>query len=236
MNIALILAGGKGSRMGNTDQPKQFIDIYGKPLIIHTLECFDRHREIDYIIVACLKEWQEDLKIWIRKYDINKVKWIVDGGESRQESVYNGLKLIEKEIEGEDIIIIHDSARPLVSHRIISENIDAAKSYGAADTVIPTTDTIIRSEDTKIIHSVPKRNELYLGQTPQSFRFSIIKKAHEYSKQNDIKEATDDCQLVLKTGHPVHMVNGDSLNFKITKAEDLLLLKSVIKIGKLEMV
>jgi D-ribitol-5-phosphate cytidylyltransferase len=236
MNVALILAGGKGTRMGIADQPKQFIDIYGKPLIIHTLESFDRHVDIDYIAVSCLEPWKEDLRIWIRKYEINKVKWIVDGGESRQESVYNGINTISEELCDNDVVLVHDSARPLLSHRIISDNIEAAKLYGAADTVIPATDTIIKSVDSEIITDVPKRKELYLGQTPQSFKLSVIKDAHSYSKKHNIMDATDDCQLALKAGYKVHLVKGDNLNFKITTLEDLLLLKSMIKMSKLEMV
>lgn len=233
MNIGIILAGGSGTRMGS-DTPKQFIDIYGKPLIIHTIEAFDINQDIDYIAVICKKEFQEDLKIWIRQYGISKVKWIVDGGDSRQGSVFKGIEALKDFCKGDDILVIHDSARPLISQRIITENIEFTKKYKAVDTVIPSTDTIIKSLNGEEIEEVPKRKELYLGQTPQSFEYALIKKAHEEALNNNIKEATDDCQLVLKLGHKVHLVNGDKLNFKVTTFEDLLILKSVIKLGKLE--
>lgn len=235
MNIALILAGGIGSRMGIVDKPKQFIDIYGKPVIIHTLEAFDNHRDIDYIAIACIKDWIEDLKILIRKYDISKVKWIIDGGDTRQESVTNGIKAMENFCSDDDVIVIHDSVRPLINSRIISENVEKAKVYGAVDTVIPSHDTIIKSIDDKTINNVPKRSELYLGQTPQSFKYSIIREAHKYALEKNIENATDDCQLLLAMQKNVYLVNGDKLNFKITSFEDLTLLKAIVKLGKTAM-
>ncbi|AWZ49469.1 2-C-methyl-D-erythritol 4-phosphate cytidylyltransferase [Clostridiaceae bacterium 14S0207] len=233
MNIAIILAGGSGTRMGS-DIPKQFIDIYGKPLIIHTIEAFDINPNIDYIAVICKNEFKEDLTIWIRKYGISKVRWIVDGGNTRQESVYNGINQLSDFCSNQDIVVIHDAARPLISQRIINENIESAKINKAVDTVIPTTDTIIRSIDGSVIEEVPVRRELYLGQTPQSFEYALIKKAHEEAKKENNLNATDDCQLVLKIGNKVSLVKGDKLNFKVTTFEDLLILKSVIKLGKLE--
>ncbi|MBN1072375.1 2-C-methyl-D-erythritol 4-phosphate cytidylyltransferase [Clostridium botulinum] len=234
MNIGIILAGGIGSRMGLVDRPKQFIDVYGKPILIHTLEAFDMHSQIDAIAVVCLPEWQEDVMIWLRKYEINKVKWLVDAGKTRQESVYNGLKTIRKDVADDDIVVIHDSARPLISNRIISDNIVGAKEYKAVDTVISSADTIIRSLDGDTIENVPVRKELYLGQTPQSFEYKLIVEAHEYAQKNIIADATDDCQLVLKRSIPVRLVQGDKLNFKITTMEDLLLLKAIVKIGNME--
>lgn len=235
MNIAIILAGGSGTRMGS-DIPKQFIDIYGKPLIIHTLESFDINSSIDYMVVVCKEEWKEDLKIWIRQYGINKVKWIVNGGKTRQESIYNALKNIDSECTSESIVLIHDAARPLISQRIIEENVLKAKEFGAVDTVIPTADTIVRSSNGEFIDNVPVRRELYLGQTPQSFKYNLIMKAHKNALNKNKKDATDDCQLVLDLDEKVYFVNGDKLNFKITTFEDLLLLKSVIKLGKLEVI
>jgi D-ribitol-5-phosphate cytidylyltransferase len=234
VNIGIILAGGIGSRMGLVDQPKQFIDVYGRPILVHTLEVFDMHSEIDAIAVVCLPEWQEDVRIWLRRYEVNKVKWLVDAGKTRQESVYNGLKAISKDISDDDIVVIHDSARPLISNRIISDNVAGAKRWKAVDTVIPSADTIIKSLNGEQMDSVPLRKELYLGQTPQSFKYSLIMEAHEHAKDNIIADATDDCQLILRRGTPVQLVQGDKLNFKITTMEDLLLLKAIVKIGNVE--
>lgn len=233
MNIAIILAGGSGTRMGS-DTPKQFIDIYGKPLIIHTLEAFDINKDIDYIMVACKNEWESQLKIWIRKYGIGKVKWIVNGGDTRQKSVENCLNILRNEVLDEDIVLIHDAARPLISQRIINNNIKGALEYSAVDTVIPSSDTIIKSTNGETIEDVPVRKELYLGQTPQSFKFSTIYEAHRNAKEKNIEDSTDDCQLVIKNNNNVYFIPGDKLNFKITTFEDLLQLKAIIKLGKIE--
>lgn len=235
MNIAVILAGGIGSRMGIVDKPKQFIDIYGKPIIVYTLETFDNHPEVDAIAVVCLAEWLDDLRIFLRKYEVKKVKWLVEGGKTRQESVYNAIKTLAEGCTGDDILVIHDAVRPLVSHKIISSNIAAAKEYGAVDTVIPSADTIVRSVDGDMIKEVPKRKELYIGQTPQSFKLSVLRAAHEKAIAEGILNSTDDCQLVLELGAEVHLVYGEKLNFKLTSFDDLLLLKAVIKLGKTEM-
>ncbi|KGK86062.1 IspD/TarI family cytidylyltransferase [Clostridium sp. HMP27] len=231
MNIAIILAGGIGSRMGIKDMPKQFIDVYGKPILVHTLESFDSNMNIDSICIVTLKDYIEEVNILLRKFEINKVKWVIEGGSNRQESTLKGLQAIEKDCKEDDIIVIHDSVRPLISQRIIDDNIKSAKEFGAVDTVIHTSDTIIRSIDNQSIDSVPIRKELFLGQTPQSFKFSIIKEAHECAIKNKIEDATDDCQLVLKMNKKIQLVLGEKLNFKITSFDDLAMLKALIKIG-----
>ena len=183
-----------------------------------------------------LDEWMDDLIILLRRYEINKVKWLIKGGSTRQESVYNAIMTISEDANSDDVLIIHDSVRPLVSHKIISNNISSAKKFGATDTVIPSADTIIKSLDGLQIHEVPDRSELYIGQTPQSFKFELIKRAHEVAIERNKLNATDDCQLVLDIGEEVKLVMGDKLNFKITSFDDLLLLKAIIKLGKTEMV
>lgn len=233
MNIALILAAGSGTRMGNTNKPKQFLSIYNKPLIVHTIEAFEMHDDIDMILIVTNDTYIDDVKIWCKQYDLTKVQYIVAGGSSRQESVYNGLKKLEKiGISDEDIILIHDAARPLISQTIITDNIEACKKYQAVDTVIPSSDTIIRSVDKETICEIQKRSEQYQGQTPQSFTFKVINDAHEYAKSINNTETTDDCRLVLNMGKDVHLVNGSKLNFKITTFDDLMMLKALLKIGK----
>lgn len=233
MNIALILAAGSGTRMGNTNKPKQFLSIYNKPLIVHTIEAFEMHDDIDMILIVTNDTYIDDVKIWCKQYDLTKVQYIVAGGSSRQESVYNGLKKLEKiGISDEDIILIHDAARPLISQTIITDNIEACKKYQAVDTVIPSSDTIIRSVDKETICEIQKRSEQYQGQTPQSFTFKVINDAHEYAKSINNTETTDDCRLVLNMGKEVHLVNGSKLNFKITTFDDLMMLKALLKIGK----
>lgn len=233
MNIALILAAGSGTRMGNTNKPKQFLSIYNKPLIVHTIEAFEMHDDIDMILIVTNDTYIDDVKIWCKQYDLTKVQYIVAGGSSRQESVYNGLKKLEKiGTKDNDIILIHDAARPLISQTIITDNIESCKKYHAVDTVIPSSDTIIRSIDKETICEIQKRSEQYQGQTPQSFTFKVINDAHEYAKSINNTETTDDCRLVLNMGKEVHLVNGSKLNFKITTFDDLMMLKALLKIGK----
>ncbi|MBQ6625047.1 MAG: 2-C-methyl-D-erythritol 4-phosphate cytidylyltransferase [Clostridia bacterium] len=232
MNIAVILAGGTGSRMGIVDMPKQFIEIYSKPVIVHTIESFEINDNIDAICVVCIKEWQNNLKIWLKEYDIRKVRWIADAGDSRQRSSLNALDAIKDDCTDEDIVIIHDAARPLVSQRIINENIEKVKQYGACDTVVPAHDTVIRSIDGEYLESIPARKELYMGQTPQSFTYGIIRKSYDdyYALPEDKRPVmTDDCGLVLNSGIKIGMAMGDKINMKLTTMEDLLLIKSLIR-------
>lgn len=233
-NYAVILAGGTGSRMGNVDRPKQFIEVYGKPIIVYTLETFSMHPEIDKIVIVSLKEWHDDVKALVRKFEINKVAAIIEGGETRQLSVYAAIQYLNENIEKDDIVLVHDAVRPLISQKIISENIRLAKEYGAVDTVVPSADTIVQSIDKEKITDIPKRNQYFLGQTPQSFKFSILNAAHEFFMSQSDLETTDDCKLVLHMGHPVMLTQGDKLNFKITTFEDLMLFKALIKLGNIE--
>lgn len=236
MNIALIVAAGSGSRMGNADKPKQFLPIYGKPLMIHTIEAFEVHDEIDAIVVVTNEAYIDQVKVWCKQYDLGKIKAVVAGGDSRQISVHNGLQAV-KELSKDpknDIVLIHDAARPLISQRIITDNIRACEKYDAVDTVIKASDTIVRSVNEESISDIPARNELYQGQTPQSFKLALILDAHEYVKTHAVNNVTDDCKLVLSLGKEVRLVEGSKQNFKITTFDDLMMLKALLKIGKTE--
>lgn len=235
MNVALILAAGTGSRMGNTDKPKQFLPIYGKPLMVHTIEAFEINDNVDAIVISTNEEYIDDVKVMCKQYDLSKVKAVVAGGETRQISVFNGLKGVQSiGATGDDIVIIHDSARPLISQKIINDNIEVCKQFGAVDTVIKASDTIVHSSNEQTIADIPPRKELYQGQTPQTFKMSIIMGAHEAVKNQNIPNVTDDTKLVLLQGIDVHLVEGDKLNFKITTFDDLMMLKALLKIGKSE--
>lgn len=234
MNYALILAAGSGSRMGNTDKPKQFLPIYGTPLMVHTIEAFEMHEDIDGIVIVTNDAYLDQVKVWCKQYDLSKVKSVVAGGDSRQKSVYNGLIALKSYLKDDDIVLIHDAARPLISSQIITNNIEECKISGAVDTVIKASDTIICSKDFKTIDSIPNRNELYQGQTPQTFKFSLIIKAHEKALENVVDNVTDDAKLVLSLGYKVSLVNGSKQNFKVTTFDDLMMLKALLKIGKSE--
>ena len=237
MNIALILAAGSGSRMGNADKPKQFLPIYGKPLMIHTIEAFEVHDGVDAVVIVTNNEYIDQVKVWCKQYDLIKVKAVVAGGNSRQISVYNGLTAVKALSKGkDDIVLIHDAARPLISQNIITNNIEACKKYDAVDTVIKASDTIVRSVDEETINDIPVRSELYQGQTPQTFKLSLILEAHEKAKSGEIPNVTDDCKLVLSLGKKIHLVEGSKQNFKITTFDDLMMLKALLKIGKTEVI
>lgn len=227
MNVALIVAAGLGKRMGHIDRPKQFLLINGKPLLIYTIEAFNKNLEVEQIVVVTNKEHIEEVKELCKSNKLNKVKTVVAGGETRQQSVYNGLKAI-KGNKG-DIVLIHDAARPLVGQRIITDNINACQFYDAVATAIKTSDTIIKSDDQQTITDVPNRKDLYQVQTPQTFKYELILSAHEEAIKNKLPDVTDDAKLVLALGHEVHLVEGDKFNFKITTSEDLTLFKALLK-------
>ena len=228
MNIALVVAAGSGSRMESADKPKQFLLVKEKPLMLYSVKAFQVHEEIDAIVIVTNASYIEQVKEWCKEYQLNKVRLVVAGGITRQESVYLGLqavKSISLNIEN-DIVLIHDSARPLVDKNIISANISACKQYGATCTAIKVKDTIARSLNEQTISGVANRQELYQCQTPQAFKLSLIMAAHAQAKDN---VATDDAQLVLALGKEVYLVDGSSLNFKITTDADLLVLNALLK-------
>lgn len=229
MNIALIVAAGNGSRMESADRPKQFLLVKEKPLMLYSVKAFQMHENIDAIVIVTNASYVEQVKEWCKEYQLNKVRLVVAGGITRQESVYLGLqavKSISLDIEN-DIVLIHDSARPLIDKSIISANISACKQYGATCTALKAKDTIVRSVNAQNIDGVANRQELYQCQTPQAFKLSLILTAHE--KNRDITTATDDAQLVLGLGRDVYLVDGSVLNFKITTDADLLVLNALLK-------
>ena len=235
MNIGLILAAGSGSRMGNADKPKQFLPIYGKPLMIHTIEAFEVHEGIDAIVIVTNDSYVDQVKVWCKQYDLLKVKAVVAGGNERQISVYNGLQAVKNIAKNDDdIVLIHDAARPLISQRIISDNIEVCAKYDACDTVIKASDTIVRSQNEESISDIPLRKELYQGQTPQTFKLKLILDAHEHAIKNNLPDVTDDAKLVLSLGKEVRLVEGSKQNFKITTFDDLMMLKALLKIGRSE--
>ena len=230
MNYALIVAAGSGTRMGNNLKPKQFLLVKNKPLFIYSSETFNNHPDIDKIVIVTAQEYIDEVKDLCQKYKITKLVDVVIGGKTRQESVYNGLlkiKSLSNNLDS-DIVLIHDAARPLVSQDIISSNIKECLINDAVTTVIPSSDTIIRSLDEKIINDVPLRKELYQSQTPQTFKLALILSAHELAKKNNCLDITDDAQLVLKIGKNVHLVKGNKRNFKVTTSDDLAIFEALI--------
>ena len=228
MNIALIVAGGSGSRMGGTTV-KQLIDVNGKPLMFYALDTFNKNPNIGDIVIVMHPDHIDECEKMCNEYGLNKVSAIVPGGNTRQESVYNGLLEIEKHIHApDDIILIHDAARALISNDIIERNIKGCDAFEAIITAIHATDTIVKSIDSDIISETLSRNELYQVQTPQTFKYNVIRYAHERAREKDIPDVTDDGKLVMLAGYQVHIVNGSKVNFKVTTEDDLILLKGIL--------
>ena len=229
MNIALVLAAGSGTRMNN-ELPKQFLMVNEKPLFVYSVQTFQNNPKVDVIVIATNANNIELVRDYCKQFGLDKVKSVIAGGDTRQASVYNGLKEIEKFISSpKDIVLIHDSARPLVSDRIIKESVEACIEFGAVDTVIQASDTIVKSNDDQTIGEILNRQEIYQSQTPQTFEFGIIKDAHEKALKDQVPNVTDDCKLVMHYGMDVHFVQGDKLNFKVTTPEDLEMFKALAR-------
>ncbi|MBF0252772.1 MAG: 2-C-methyl-D-erythritol 4-phosphate cytidylyltransferase [Candidatus Omnitrophica bacterium] len=217
-NTALILAGGIGARM-KTATPKQFLNIAGKPVVVHTMLAFEKSKYITDIILICPKEYIDKLKDLTKKYGFKKVKAIVAGGKTRQKSSYNGLKKCSK---GTQCVLIHDAVRPFVTDKIIKDTLEAAERSGASDTVIDTADTIVE-ERNGFIKKIPLRKYLKRGQTPQGFNYKAIMDAHKKAIKNPLVKVTDDCGLVTAFGGKVELVEGSVYNIKLTEQTDLYL-------------
>ncbi len=215
MNTAIIVAAGSGKRFGN-ETPKQFLEIYGKPVLIHTLERFEKCDLIDEIVLVLSEDEIKDFSIILKTYDFSKINKIVSGGKNRAESVFNGLIAVES--KSAEIITVHDGARPLVSVEEISQTIEKAKETGAACLVAKVSDTIKEVSENKIVKTIDRQN-LRKALTPQCFQYDILKRAFD---ENEISEiVTDECYLVEQMGYKIAVVEGSSTNIKITYEEDL---------------
>ncbi len=231
MIFAAILAGGIGSRMGDTDTPKQFLNLGDKPILIHTIEKFVIMDEIDEIIVLTPQNFINHTNNLIEYYIPNNDKIIVlEGGETRNDTLKNSIDYINENYRvGDDsIIITHDSVRPFVTHRIIQDNIKATKECGACDTVIPATDTIVESRNGKIIKNIPIRDYFYQGQTPQTFKINKLNSLINDLTEDEKEILTDAAKIFVLKGEDVSLVEGDVTNIKITYPYDLKLANTIL--------
>ena len=227
MNIGLIIAGGVGRRMHMTT-PKQFIAVNGKPIIVYTLEAFQYNEMIDAIAVVCLRGWENIVWKYVEKYSLTKVRWITEGGDTGMHSLYNGMDLLRSVANPEDIIIIHDAVRPLISDNIINANIAGVEEFGNAITCIPTTEALLATEDGLTSTEVVDRNKIQRTQTPQSLYLSKFIWCHEEAKKRGIKDTVATCTLLVELGETVHFVLGEGTNFKITTQEDIDLMEAYL--------
>ncbi len=225
MNIAIIFAGGTGQRMGSSI-PKQFLDVYGKPIIIHTLEKFQYHPDIDKIYVACKEDLIDYLTELVKKYNITKIPkgGIVPGGKTGQDSIFNGLEIAHKKEPGDSIVLIHDGVRPLITEDLITRNIETTKKYGSSITCTPAFETPVISYDGTSIDELPKRKFVYTAQAPQCFRLDDIYNMHlKVRKENpDYTDIVDSCTLMELNGFETHLTEGIRGNIKVTTPEDYI--------------
>jgi D-ribitol-5-phosphate cytidylyltransferase len=232
MIYAEILAGGKGTRMGNINMPKQFLTLNSKPIIIHTIEKFILNDRFEKILVVSPKDWINHTKDILKKYiGMEEKVIVVEGGADRNESIMNGIRYIESHfgLHDDDVIVTHDSVRPFLTHRIIEENIDAAIKYGSVDTVIEAIDTIIQSVDGEVISEIPVRDMMYQGQTPQSFNIKKLVGYYEALTEEQKFILTDACKICALNGEKVKLVKGEVFNIKVTTPYDLKVANAIIQ-------
>lgn len=234
MIYAGILAGGQGKRMGHTNMPKQFLMLVDKPIIIHTIEKFLLNSRFEKVFVGCVKEYMEHTKDIIHKYigSTDRIE-VCEGGSDRNGTIMNICDAIESQfgIEENDVIVTHDAVRPFLTHRIIEDNINAALQFGACDTIIPATDTIVRSNDGNMLTEIPPRDKFYQGQTPQSFRIRTLRDNYNALTQEEKSVLTDACKICVLKGTQVKVVLGEVFNIKVTTPYDLEVARAILKEG-----
>ena len=226
MNIAVIFAGGTGSRMNTKSRPKQFLELHGKPIIIYTLEKFENHNMIDGIVVVCLKSWIPFLDGLIKKYNITKVCSIVPGGITGQDSIYNGLCEVEKKYPSDSLVLIHDGVRPLIDEDTITENITCAQLHGNAITVAPAIETITIKENKNEVGKIIDRSKCQLAKAPQTFVLEDIIAVHRRSQKDNYTLAIDSASLVSHYGYKLYTVIGANENIKITTPADFFMFRA----------
>ena len=227
----VILAGGKGIRMGNVEKPKQFMELGGKPIIIHTIEKFIVNAEFCGILVLTPRQWMKHTEDLIRRYICKDERiCVIEGGDTRNDTIMNAVSYIEQQgkLNEETIIVTHDSVRPFVTHRILEENIRYAREYGACDTVVPATDTIVKSSDGRIISEIPERSVMYQGQTPQSFHAEHLKDVYSSLTDKEKEILTDACKILVMKGEQVYLVEGEEANIKITYPHDMRIAEALL--------
>lgn len=227
MNIALIIAGGSGSRM-HQDIPKQFLTVNEKPVIIYTLDAFQKHPSIDEIVVVCIEGWEQVLWAYVRQFNLTKVSAVIQGGECGQNSIYRGLLEIDKNHDKEDIVLIHDAIRPLVSEEIISDCINKTIEYGSAIASIPCAEAMLVSEDQKKSDRIFDRSCLKRTQTPQGFRVGKLLNTHKRALARGITNSVASCTLMIEMGEKVHFSKGSEKNLKLTTVEDIDIFKALL--------
>lgn len=226
-SIALLTAAGVGKRTGQ-EIPKQFLHIDNKPLIVYTMEAFERHPNIDAILVVCLDGWHEVLKAYAKQFNITKLKWVVSGGATGQESIKNGLMEIKKHCNEDTIVMVHDGNRALVSQDIITDSLVKCQQYGSAVAAIPCVEAIFKSDDGVESDTHIPRELLYRTQTPHTYPLRKLLWAHEEAEKRHITNTTASCTLMNVLGEKVYFSLGSEKNLKVTTVEDIEIFQSLV--------
>lgn len=229
MNNALIFAGGSGTRMNSKGKPKQFLQFYGKELIIHTLENFQNHSEIDNIVVVCIEDWIPYLEKLLIKFGIDKVKKVVPGGKTGQESIYKGVLAVRSLSTEKDIVLVHDGVRPFVNEELISDCIKSVCEHGSAITVTPVIETIV-TLDNRRIDTITDRSKCFHAKAPQCFYVDDLLEAHEKARREGNMNMIDSASLMKFYGHELYTVPGNFDNIKITTTADFYTFKALYEV------
>ena len=228
MNIALLIAGGVGKRMGQ-EIPKQFINVLDKPVIIYTLEAFQQNQNIDVIAVVCLNQWEHVLEVYARQFNNTKLKHIFKGGDCGQASIRNGIFGLEELYGKDSVVLIHDGIRPMISQEIINDCISTTREYGNAITVIPCAEAMVVTNDQKTSNKVYPRDELKRTQTPQGFFLGDICDLHREAIQRGILNSVASVTLMIELGKKVNFCRGSEKNVKLTTVEDIDIFKALLQ-------
>ncbi|HEM3707477.1 TPA: 2-C-methyl-D-erythritol 4-phosphate cytidylyltransferase [Streptococcus suis] len=231
MITALLTAAGTGTRMGQ-DIPKQFLHVDNKPILIYTLEVFQNDPNIDSIVVVTLESWVEVLRAYAKQFKITKLKSIVIGGSTGQESIQNGIKAITHFAGEDSTVLIHDGNRPLVTSEIIANSLATFNKYGSAVAAIPTVEAVFQSENGVVGEKSLPRELLYRTQTPHVYKVSDVIRAHRIAKEKGVNNTAATCVLMHEIGEKVYFSNGAETNLKITTIEDLLIFKALLSTRK----
>lgn len=231
MNVAIILAGGSGKRM-QQEIPKQFINIDDKPVIIYTLEAFQKHPEIDAVLVVCIEGWHDILKAYAAQNGISKLKWVISGGKTGQESIRNGVEFLEEHCQPDDVVIIHDGIRPLVDENVLSDVIVTCKMHGNAVTSMPYNEQIFVKKDEETTTQYIPRETLRRVSTPQAYKYGKLLWAYReaFEKEIGIYGSSYTNTMMVDLGETLYFASGSDKNIKLTTPDDLELFKALIKI------
>lgn len=226
MNIAVILAAGADPTF-RMDIPKQFVNVYNRPVIVYTMETFQQHPEIDAIMVACLKGWESMVEAYAKQFDITKLEWVIQGGGFGQETSKRAVDRLVEECDGGDIIILHDAIRPLVSHNVISDSIDTCKRKGMGIAAVTSMDNVMMTDDGVTGKLSISRHAFRRIQTPQTYFLGELKKAHEEALEKGIHNENDTNNMISRLGRNVYFSKGSDLNLKINTVEDVAMFKAL---------